>query len=187
MLTTHSSETNWVMMRKDCKEHGHFKDKLSIDPDEYKWGETFTDDIGSTVDNSTKPESVSSGIKECVEGCPYDCGLCENHKSAPNICLIDITNRCNLTCPICFANASAKGYVVEPTLEQIFQIMEHFRSMKPVPAVMLQISGGEPTIRDDLPDIIREGKRLGFSEVMVTTNGVRLKPGKRFVELIYGR
>ncbi|MHA1508540.1 MAG: radical SAM protein [Promethearchaeota archaeon] len=166
-------ETNWVMMRKDCEEHGHFKDKISIDPDEYKWGETFTDDIGSTVNNSTKPESVSSGIKECDEGCPYDCGLCENHQSAPNICLIDITNRCNLTCPICFANASAKGYVVEPTLEQIFQIMEHFRSMKPIPAVMLQISGGEPTIRDDLPDIIREGKRLGFSEVMVTTNGVR--------------
>ena len=89
-------ETNWVMMRKDCKEHGHFKDKLSIDPEEYKWSETFTDDIGSTVDNSTQPEYISNGIKECNEGCPYDCGLCENHKSAPNICLIDITNRCNL-------------------------------------------------------------------------------------------
>jgi len=175
-------ETNWVMMRKDCKEHGHFKDKLSIDPEEYKWSETFTDDIGSTVDNSTQPEYVSSGIKECNEGCPYDCGLCENHKSAPNICLIDITNRCNLTCPICFANASAKGYVVEPTLEQVFQIMEHFRSMKPIPAVMLQISGGEPTIRDDLPDIIREGKRLGFTEVMVTTNGIRFAKSIDFLQ-----
>ncbi|GAH96447.1 unnamed protein product, partial [marine sediment metagenome] len=50
------------------------------------------------------------------------------------ICLIDITNRCNLACPICFANASAKGYVVEPTFEELIQIMEHFRSMKPIPA-----------------------------------------------------
>ena len=166
-------ETNWVMMRKNCEEHGDFKDKLSIDPDEYKFNETYTDDIGSTVNNSTKPEYISSGIKKIDKGCPYDCGLCENHQSAPNICLIDITNRCNLTCPICFANASAKGYVVEPTFDQLVQIMEHFRSMKPVAAVMLQLSGGEPTMRDDLPDIIRKGKELGFTEVMVTTNGVR--------------
>ncbi len=175
-------ETNWVMMRKNCEEHGDFKDKLSIDPIEYKWAETFTDDIGSTINNSTKPEYLSSGIKKSVKGCPYDCGLCENHQSAPNICLIDITNRCNLTCPICFANASATGYVVEPTFDQLVLIMEHFRSMKPVAAVMLQISGGEPTMRDDLPDIIRKGKELGFTEVMVTTNGVRFAKSVDFFQ-----
>jgi uncharacterized radical SAM superfamily Fe-S cluster-containing enzyme len=166
-------ETDWVMMRKTCKDHGDFKDKLAIHSDEYKWQMNFTDEIGSTINNSTKPEFVSSGIKEIKRGCPYDCGICENHQSAPNICLIDITNRCNLACPICFANASAKGYVVQPTFDQLVQIMKHFRSMKPVAAVMLQISGGEPTVRDDLPDIIRKGKELGFTEVMVTTNGVR--------------
>jgi uncharacterized radical SAM superfamily Fe-S cluster-containing enzyme len=174
--------TNFVMMRKNCKEHGDFKDKISIDPEEYKWSQTFTDEIGSTVNNSTKPVEVSSGIREIKKGCPYDCGLCDNHKSAPNICLIDITNRCNLTCPICFANASAKGYVVEPTFDQVVQIMEHFRSMKPVAAVMLQISGGEPTVRDDLPDIIRKGKELGFTEVMVTTNGVRFAKSIDFMK-----
>ncbi|HEC39401.1 MAG TPA: radical SAM protein, partial [bacterium] len=166
-------KTNWVMMHKTCKDHGEFKDKLSINPEEYKWQQRFTTDIGSTVNNSTKPETVSSGIKKIDKGCPYDCGLCSKHKSAPNICLIDITNRCNLTCPICFANASAAGYVVEPTFDQIVQIMEHFRSMKPIPAVLLQLSGGEPTMRDDLPEIIRKGKELGFTELMVTTNGVR--------------
>jgi uncharacterized radical SAM superfamily Fe-S cluster-containing enzyme len=175
-------ETNFVMMRKNCKEHGDFKDKISIDPEEYKWSQTFTDEIGSTINNSTKPDTVSSGIKDIKNGCPYDCGLCDNHKSAPNICLIDITNRCNLTCPICFANASAKGYVVEPTFDQIVQIMEHFRSMKPVAAVMLQISGGEPTVRDDLPEIIRKGKELGFTEVMVTTNGVRFAKSIDFMK-----
>ena len=166
-------ETNWVMMRKTCKDHGDFKDKLSNNPEDYKWQQTFTDDMGSTINTTTQPEYVSSGIKAQNKGCPYDCGLCSNHKSAPNICLIDITNRCNLTCPICFANASAKGYIVEPTYEEIVRIMEHFRSMKPIPAVLLQLSGGEPTMRDDLPDIIRKGKELGFTELMVTTNGVR--------------
>ena len=166
-------ETNWVMMRKTCKDHGDFKDKLSNNSEDYKWQQTFTDDMGSTINTTTQPEYTSSGIKAQNKGCPYDCGLCSNHKSAPNICLIDVTNRCNLTCPICFANASAKGYIVEPTYEEIVRIMEHFRSMKPIPAVLLQLSGGEPTMRDDLPEIIRKGKELGFTELMVTTNGVR--------------
>ncbi len=167
-------ETNWVMIRKNCEDHGDFRDKISIDPEEYKWSQVFTDEIGSTTGHSTKPECVSSGIKQTINGCPYDCGLCENHKSAPCICLIDITNRCNLSCPICFANASAKGYVVNPTFDEIVQIMEHFRSMEPIPAAMLQLAGGEPTIRNDLPEIIRKGKELGFIEIMLSTNGVRM-------------
>ncbi len=175
-------ETNWVMMRKSCEEHGEFKDKLSIHPEDYKWQQKYTEEVGSTVNNSTKPEYTSSGIKKINKGCPYDCGLCENHKSAPNICLIDITNRCNLTCPICFANASAMGYVVEPTFEELTRIMEHFRSMKPIPAPLLQISGGEPTVRDDLPDIIRKGVELGFTEIMVTTNGVRFGKSIEFMK-----
>ncbi|MHA2277890.1 MAG: radical SAM protein, partial [Candidatus Kariarchaeaceae archaeon] len=174
-------DTNFVMMRKTCKEHGDFKDKLSSNAEDYKWQQSFTTEIGSTVNNTTKPESTSSGIKEVNRGCPYDCGLCTNHQSAPNICLIDVTNRCNLTCPICFANASAKGYVVEPTFDQVVQIMEHFRSMKPIPAVLLQLSGGEPTVRDDLPEIIRKGKELGFTELMVTTNGVRFAKDPEFL------
>ncbi|MHA1726092.1 MAG: radical SAM protein [Promethearchaeota archaeon] len=176
------SEKNWVMMRKHCETHGDFKDKISIDPEEYIWAQNFTDEIGSTINISTKPEYVSSGIKPIENGCPYDCGICQNHKSAPCIALIDITNRCNLACPICFANASAQGYVVEPTFEQIVQIMNHFRSMKPVSAVLLQISGGEPTVREDLPEIIRKGKELGFVEVMVTSNGVRLGKSIEYVK-----
>ncbi len=167
-------KNNYVMLRKTCEEHGEFKDKISIDADEYKWQMNFTDEIGSTTNITTKPTDVASGIKEIKHGCPNDCGLCENHKSAPCICLIDLTNRCNLTCPICFANASAAGYVVEPTYDEVVQILEHFRSMKPFPAVLLQFAGGEPTLRKDLPEIIRKGKELGFSETMLSTNGVKI-------------
>jgi len=165
---------NWVMMRKTCKDHGDFKDKISINAEEYKWNQTFTDDIGSTIENSSKMCEVSSGIREIEKGCPYDCGMCDNHQSSPCIAVIDPTNRCNLTCPICFANASAKGYVVEPSFDEIVQILKHFRSIKPVPPVLLQYAGGEPTLRKDLHDITRKAKELGFVEVMVSTNGVRM-------------
>ena len=48
-------ETDWVMMRKTCKEHGEFKDKLAIHSEEYKWQMSFTDEIGSTINNSPRP------------------------------------------------------------------------------------------------------------------------------------
>ncbi|MHA1349697.1 MAG: radical SAM protein [Promethearchaeota archaeon] len=167
-------DTNWVMMRKHCEEHGDFKDKISVNPEEYKWNQSFTNEIGSTINNSSKPSEVSSSIRKTTNGCPYDCGICENHQSAPCIAVIDPTNRCNLSCPICFANASAKGYVVEPTFDEIVQILKHFRSIKPVPPILLQYAGGEPTLRNDLHDITRKAKELGFVEVMVSTNGVRM-------------
>ncbi|MBY9005618.1 MAG: radical SAM protein [Candidatus Lokiarchaeota archaeon] len=178
-------ETNWVMMRKDCKDHGNFRDKLSINPEEYKWAQQFTDKIGSTENNTSKPEYVCDGIKPTKKGCPYDCGICENHQSAPCICLIDVTNRCNLACPICFANASAKGYVVEPSFDDIVRIMKYFRSMKPTPAPMLQFAGGEPTVREDLPELIKKGKEFGFIEVMVSTNGVRMGKSLEYTRKIH--
>ncbi len=85
-----------------------------------------------------------------------------------------MTNRCNLTCPVCFANAAAAGYVYEPTEEQVVGMLENLRATKPVPATALQFSGGEPTIRNDLFELIRKAKELGFRHVEVNTNGVRV-------------
>src|SRR5271157_398176 len=165
----YDEERGWVMMRKMCDKHGEFKDKISIFPEEY---EKVHEIVATQLNTSTKPTSENTIPGKL--GCPFDCGLCENHKSAPCICLIDVTNRCNLRCPVCFANAGAAGYVVEPSFDDIMHIMEHFRAIKPVPPVMLQLSGGEPTLRKDLPDIIRKGRELGFSDVMLTTNGGKL-------------
>lgn len=88
--------------------------------------------------------------------------------------IIDVTNRCNLRCPVCFANAAAAGYVYEPTKQQIKEMLQNLRQNSPIPATALQFSGGEPTIREDLPELVRTAKELGFRHVEVNTNGVRL-------------
>jgi hypothetical protein len=38
----------------------------------------------------------------------------------------------------------------------------------------IQISGGEPTLRDDLPEVVEMGRALGFSFIQMNTNGIRL-------------
>ncbi|MHC1591008.1 MAG: radical SAM protein [Candidatus Helarchaeales archaeon] len=168
-----------IYMKKTCPEHGEFKDIIASNSYYYLWRKGYHKFSRETV---RVPEThfddgpfSKNGGKQGLKGCPYDCGICENHKSATCICLIDITNRCNLRCPICFANAAVTGYVVEPTMEELRSIMEHFRDpdIQPLPPVALQISGGEPTVRNDLPEILEMAKELGFVHRMVTTNGLR--------------
>jgi hypothetical protein len=40
--------------------------------------------------------------------------------------------------------------------------------------VNIQLSGGEPTVRDDLPEIVRRIRARGFDFVQINTNGLRL-------------
>jgi uncharacterized radical SAM superfamily Fe-S cluster-containing enzyme len=153
-----------VFIKKECPEHGAFQEIYWSDYDQYVRAEKFRYD----------GEGISNPRTEKKNGCPYDCGICPEHKSHTALAIIDVTNRCNLTCPICFANAAAAGYVYEPTKEQITGMLENLRATKPVPATALQFSGGEPTIRKDLFDLIRKAKELGFSHVEINTNGLRL-------------
>ena len=153
-----------VFIKKECPEHGAFQEIYWSDYDQYMRAEKFRYD----------GEGISNPRTEKKNGCPYDCGICPEHKSHTALAIIDVTNRCNLTCPVCFANAAAAGYVYEPTKEQITGMLENLRATKPVPATALQFSGGEPTIRKDLFDLIRKAKELGFSHVEINTNGLRL-------------
>lgn len=103
-------------------------------------------------------------------GCSFDCPSCEHPKN-PQTIFLDITNRCNLNCPICIANVSAMGFRYEPPLEYFERIFSHFGRMKPRPSI--QLFGGEPTVREDLIDIIKLADSYRVT-TRVVTNGLRL-------------
>lgn len=174
-----NEENDQILMRKTCETHGNFEDRISSNPQDYLWYTGYSDKIGSRSNMSIRPLNQ---IRSNTDGCPQSCGLCENHLSTPCIALIDLTNRCNLRCPVCFANSAVTGYIYEPTLEEVLQIMRHFRNILPIPPPMLQLSGGEPTLRDDLFEIIRLGKKLGFQHIMLTTNGIKLAQSVEYCE-----
>jgi uncharacterized radical SAM superfamily Fe-S cluster-containing enzyme len=58
-------------------------------------------------------------------------------------------------------------------------MLQFLRDQKPVPVPAVQFSGGEPTMREDLVEIIRKAKAMGFPQVQIATNGVRIanEPG----------
>jgi uncharacterized radical SAM superfamily Fe-S cluster-containing enzyme len=151
-----------AVMEKTCPEHGDFSDVIWSDVEMYLRAEKFAFD-GMGVENPF--------IKD-AKVCPYDCGLCNLHLSHTSLANLDLTNRCNMKCPICFANANAAGYVYEPDYEEVVKMMQNLRDERPVPCPAIQFSGGEPTIYPRFIDAIKKAKEMGFAQIQVATNGI---------------
>jgi uncharacterized radical SAM superfamily Fe-S cluster-containing enzyme len=161
-------ESGKVFIKKKCDKHGDFKDIYFSDLAIYnKW-------IKYKI---TGVESPDVKIKVFDEPALYDM-----HKSQTVLTNLLITNRCDLRCSYCFMNAGASGRVYEPTMEQIKDMMIQARNTRPIGSKAIQITGGEPTIREDLLDIVYMAKNLGFSHVQVNTNGLKLSESLDFCQ-----
>ncbi|MCL7412981.1 MAG: radical SAM protein [ANME-2 cluster archaeon] len=157
-------EQGKMLIEKTCHVHGTYRDIYWGDiPSYYRFDKYLQN--GSGVAGNTNRNNG---------GCPQDCGICKEHKTSTILANIDITNRCNQQCPICFANANVSGYLYEPTMEQIRDMMAGLKNQKPVMCHAIQFSGGEPTMRNDLFQLIRMGKEMGFKHVQLATNGKKL-------------
>lgn len=107
---------------------------------------------------------------EAERTCSLNCMNC-THGKIPSLVFIDVTNRCNMNCPICLANIPAMGFRFDPPIEYFEKIFIKLNTMTPKPKI--QLFGGEPTVRDDLTDIIKLAQSYGIS-ARVVTNGIRL-------------
>ncbi|MEO5961130.1 MAG: radical SAM protein [Opitutaceae bacterium] len=88
-------------------------------------------------------------------------------KNAPVYVQYYITARCNLTCKQCniiYANSDVR----ECTLDEIQRMADNFRRLG---VAMVLLTGGEPFIRQDLPEIIRAFASRGI-HVRMQTNGL---------------
>lgn len=154
-----------VWIKKTCPEDGEFEDVYAGSYEWYLRARRFAGD-GRGIENPqvTKEAPV----------CPVDCGLCKLHQSHTALANIVLTNRCDLTCWYCFFYAERLGYIYEPTIEQIYDMLKILKSERPVPCNAVQLTGGEPCLREDLIEIIKLAKLQGFDHVQLNTNGVRL-------------
>jgi 7,8-dihydro-6-hydroxymethylpterin dimethyltransferase len=153
-------EDEKIWITKNCQDHGSFKEIYFDDVNLYKkW---------------MKYKVTGNSISEVKTRLFDDPELYEKHTSQTMLTNLVVTNRCNQMCTYCFTNARATEYVYEPTLEQLKDLMQQTRDEKPIGSHALQITGGEPTLRDDLFDIIRMAKEVGFTHVQLQTNGMKL-------------
>lgn len=153
-----------VYAKKECPEHGVFDSLIWSDTDFYLKAEEYAADGIGIEDPDTGGE-----MRIMIGERPVKLN------TSTILANVDLTNRCNMTCPICFAEANSAGYVYEPDYETIVKMLEMLRSQKPTKCPAVQFSGGEPTIHPRFFDIVKKAKELGFSQVQVASNGLAFR------------
>lgn len=159
-----------IYLEKRCWEHGSFRTLI--------W-EGDLDSYVNWAKNDSNIAVTPVRAREVEQGCPYDCGLCQNHERDGCCVLLELTNRCNLHCPVCFASAGERT-PQDLSLEEIGK--QYDLLMEQGGPFNIQLSGGEPTMRDDLDSIIALGREKGFTFFQLNTNGLRLADEEGYAE-----
>ena len=159
-----------VYMLKNCPQHGFSRVLIATDVEYYK-----------NIRNYNKPSETPLRFNTKTHyGCPYDCGLCTDHEQHSCLTVIEITDRCNLACPTCYA-MSSPHYGRHRTVEEVERMLDIIVANEGEPDVV-QISGGEPTIHPHFFEILDIAKKKPIRHLMVNTNGIRIANDPGFAE-----
>jgi len=167
------AENGQVYIKKECPDHGSFTTLISEDIGHYRQMEECFE-----VNRSRARASLT----DVEKGCPFDCGLCPSHKQDTCLAVVEVTDRCDMGCAYCFASSSMDKSL-DPDMATIRFMFETVKKCQNEPTC-IQISGGEPTLRDDLPEIIRMGKEVGISHIELNTNGRRIANDQDYFDRI---
>jgi 7,8-dihydro-6-hydroxymethylpterin dimethyltransferase len=163
-------EAGNVFMVKRCPEHGQQKVLIADDINYYKQIRNYN----KASEYPKKPHTATH------YGCPYDCGICPDHEQHSCLTLIEVTDRCNLSCPTCYASSSPT-HGRHRTLGEIELMLDAIVKSEGEPDVV-QISGGEPTIHPEFFAILDLAKARPIKHLMVNTNGIRIASDRAFAE-----
>jgi hypothetical protein len=155
-------------MEKRCPVHGKFKTKI------WQGEKSFGQWVKPKIPIADRFHMVPEN-----KGCPFDCGLCPQHLQHTCTAVLDVTSNCNFKCQFCFADSDAAKRKPDPGLDQLVDRLEKVYEISP--ECNLQLSGGEPTLRADLPQIIDRARGVGFKFVQLNTNGFLLAKDKNLV------
>jgi 7,8-dihydro-6-hydroxymethylpterin dimethyltransferase len=167
-----------VYLLKHCPDHGMERVLIADDVDYYKLCQSFI-----------KPGDMPLKFNTPIDrGCPYDCGLCPDHEQHSCLTLIEVTDRCNLSCPICYADSGPQPVSAQSglarnhrSLEVIERMLDQVVANEGEPDIV-QISGGEPTIHPQFFEILDIAKTKPIKHLMINTNGVRIAQDRAFCE-----
>jgi 7,8-dihydro-6-hydroxymethylpterin dimethyltransferase len=156
-----------VWMIKECPRHGKIEDLMAIDSRFLAWIEkNFPGrDLPAHNDNELHNHG-SSSIRH----------------GRGSVLTIDLTNRCNMMCDPCFMDANQVGFVHELSWKEIKEILDNATKIKPKRQIVIQFSGGEPTLSPHLIKAIRYAHEIGYNTVQVATNGIRFGQSKEFAK-----
>ncbi|WP_079434607.1 radical SAM protein [Zoogloea sp. LCSB751] len=159
-----------IFLEKWCPAHGTERVLIADDAAYYRLGREVY------VKAPEMPENFSTRMEF---GCPYDCGLCPDHMQHSCLTVLEVTDHCNLRCPVCYAGSGPERLNHRP-LAVIEAMLDAVVRNEGEPDVV-QLSGGEPTLHPDFFAILDAAKARPIRHLMVNTNGIRLAQEPEFV------
>ncbi|MCC7491516.1 MAG: radical SAM protein [Fimbriimonadaceae bacterium] len=159
-----------IWLRRWCPVHGESESLYEEDATLWEARQGWrTPTLSFTPDRPTNTAPFPAG---------YAAGLPVSHGQHTCTLVLNITQRCNLACPTCYATALPPGSAVpadeRPTRAEILRTVQATIQREGGRLGVVMLSGGEPTVRGDLPDILRALCDLPVTRVMLNTNGRRI-------------
>ena len=147
-----------ILLEKKCGDHGKVVDLVSSDAELFKERLSLFDHI----------KDYGCDIPKCREGI-FKCAA--HHMRKSPITFIEITTRCNMKCPVCYADADATGKDVP--YEDVCRMLEAIAAEDK--DTHLVLTGGEPTIHPDFFRIVKKAGELGLiRRTFIATNCITI-------------
>lgn len=121
----------------------------------------------------TEPLVFAADVKH---GCPSDCGTCGDHEQHTCLPIIEVTDHCNLECPICIVNNQYANHISLNEFEKIINTLVKNEGQ----LESIALSGGEPTSHPQFFELLKIADRPEIGRIAVITNGLRLSRDKDF-------
>ncbi len=176
MLVSHSGS---VWLRRWCARHGEteslYEESLELWQARRGWSTPTSQIIPDRADN--------------FAGFPngYARGLPASHGQHTCILVLNITDRCNYGCTTCYASALAPGTASrdeKPTIDDVLFTVQTIIAREGGKLSVLMLSGGEPTVRDDLQQLIERLLPLPITRIVLNTNGRRIARDDKFLSFL---
>jgi uncharacterized radical SAM superfamily Fe-S cluster-containing enzyme len=129
-----------VWFVKHCPEHGRQEERIYGDDQAYLALPHYH--------RAGQIPLKSSG--DGTEGCPSSCGICSNHEQHICMPIVEITDHCDMACPVCLVKTPGTFHL---TLDQVNGILDRLLAAEGQIDI-LNLSGGEPTVHPDFRAII---------------------------------
>lgn len=81
---------------------------------------------------------------------------------------LHVSNTCNLSCMGCYSADCSRNRAADPSLDDLCRAIDVLSHLG---VTRLVISGGEPFLRKDLPEVTRHARERGMANITVLTNG----------------
>lgn len=164
------SRSGKVYFRKHCPDCGPSEALISEDVQHYLRAYAF-------ARAGSMPFRFST---EAKLGCPQDCGLCNDHEQHTCLPIIEITDHCDLHCPICIASNRFSEHLAP---EQFAEIIDGLVAREGH-CDSIALSGGEPSTHPQILKLLDIATREEVGRVVLITNGIRLGQDRAFAEAI---